>query len=388
MPKILIFAAYFLPGFKGGGPIQSVKNILEALGSDFEFHVITYDRDLGDQTRYAGIAINEWTQLGKAKVWYLDQTASFTEQSKQVRRAVKEQTWQAVYLNSLFDPLFVLLPLMLRKLGILRADLTVVAPRGQLGPEALQFGRNKKQVYMAIVSGLRLLRSVRWQSTSDVEIDHFKAFFGPQRFNRLDVVSASNISASPSEFPFVKLLKPKGHAKFLFLARISPKKNLLGALEAIATLAASGIEFTVAGPEEDAEYTSLCREVASKMSDTIKVNFIGPVSRSEVPDLLASHHAFLFPTLGENFGHSIAEAILAGCVPIISDQTPWRNLSEKGAGWDVSLRDPTQLQNTVRSILEMDDEEYQKLRLSTRGYGEQQFLAQASIQETRALFTP
>jgi hypothetical protein len=45
---------------------------------------------------------------------------------------------------------------------------------------------------------------------------------------------------------------------------------------------------------------------------------------------LAEYDLFLFPTLGENYGHVISEALASGCPVVISDQTPWRNLEAEG----------------------------------------------------------
>lgn len=46
---------------------------------------------------------------------------------------------------------------------------------------------------------------------------------------------------------------------------------------------------------------------------------------------------FLFPTKGENYGHVIYEALAAGCIPIISDQTSWNDLDEEGCGRVIPL---------------------------------------------------
>ena len=59
--------------------------------------------------------------------------------------------------------------------------------------------------------------------------------------------------------------------------------------------------------------------------------------------MLGKHHVFLFPTLGENFGQVILEAMTAGCAILISDATPWRGLQEKGYGWELPLAQPNPL---------------------------------------------
>jgi hypothetical protein len=46
------------------------------------------------------------------------------------------------------------------------------------------------------------------------------------------------------------------------------------------------------------------------------------------------------PTQGENFGHSIFESFMIGRPILISNKTPWLDLNEKNAGWDVDIIQP------------------------------------------------
>ena len=43
--KILVFIDWFLPGTNSGGPVRSVSNMIEHLGGDYEFLVVTRDTD-------------------------------------------------------------------------------------------------------------------------------------------------------------------------------------------------------------------------------------------------------------------------------------------------------------------------------------------------------
>lgn len=70
-PKILTFVSYYLPGYKAGGPLRTIANMVEHLGNDFEFWIVTRDRDLGDTVPYADVIINEWNDVHGAKVFYL-----------------------------------------------------------------------------------------------------------------------------------------------------------------------------------------------------------------------------------------------------------------------------------------------------------------------------
>ena len=80
------------------------------------------------------------------------------------------------------------------------------------------------------------------------------------------------------------------------------------------------------------------------------------------------YDAFLFPTLSENFGHVIAESFVCGCIPIISDQTPWTDMNEAGAGWALPLADEAGFVKAIQEVVEMDDESISKKRDAIKVY--------------------
>src|SRR4051812_11201747 len=46
-PCILTFSRFYLPGFRAGGPIRSISRLVECLGDEFQFRIVTADRDAG-----------------------------------------------------------------------------------------------------------------------------------------------------------------------------------------------------------------------------------------------------------------------------------------------------------------------------------------------------
>jgi glycosyltransferase involved in cell wall biosynthesis len=68
---------------------------------------------------------------------------------------------------------------------------------------------------------------------------------------------------------------------------------------------------TVAGDGPDlAELNRLCKG--------LNVKFSGRISAEQVPDMVAGHDAYLFPSNYEGFGLSLVEAMAGGCVPVSS----------------------------------------------------------------------
>ena len=53
--KILLFADWYEPGYKAGGPIRSCANFVHNMQSEYSVYVFTTDRDLGSDESYKDI---------------------------------------------------------------------------------------------------------------------------------------------------------------------------------------------------------------------------------------------------------------------------------------------------------------------------------------------
>jgi hypothetical protein len=52
---IVTLLGSYVPGYKVGGQLRSVANIVAALGEEFSFWILTLDRDLGDTLPYSSV---------------------------------------------------------------------------------------------------------------------------------------------------------------------------------------------------------------------------------------------------------------------------------------------------------------------------------------------
>jgi hypothetical protein len=64
-PIILTFVRYYLPGFRSGGPVRSVSNLVQVLGDDYDFRIVCYDHDKG--VPYTNIAPRQWSRVGRRR---------------------------------------------------------------------------------------------------------------------------------------------------------------------------------------------------------------------------------------------------------------------------------------------------------------------------------
>src|SRR5207302_8586591 len=158
-----------------------------------------------------------------------------------------------------------------------------------------------------------------------------------------------------------KTIKVKGVARFVFVSRVSPTKNLEFALRVLGTLHGE-VSFDVFGPIESSTYWNSCLESAKRLCPNVALRYRGTVMPEEVGAVFAAYEFFLFPTLGENFGHSILESLAAGTPVALSDATQWHDLESRGAGWCVPLADETRWQNVLARCVAMDQAQHVKMQ--------------------------
>ncbi|HEY4216007.1 MAG TPA: glycosyltransferase [Gemmatimonadaceae bacterium] len=379
-PVILAFVAGYIPGYKAGGPIRSITELARALAGTFELRIVTADRDLGDSEQYPGITPGEWTPVREALVLY---TSPEQRRMMALRRSLAATAYDVMYLNSLFATDFTLKPLVLRRLGLVRRTPVVIAPRGELSPGALQIRRMKKRIFLALAQAVGLYRGVIWHATSSDEREEIRRWFG----ERAVVHLARNLPQRVNTLPPRAAPKRPGHLRVVFLSRISPKKNLAGAIDMLAAVAGTGtIQADVYGPLEDAEYWATCEAKIRRLPPNITVDYRGSVRPEDVASLMREYDVFLFPTHGENHGHVIAEALAAGVPPIVSDRTPWRDLGERGAGCVAALERPQEFTAALERFLGMDDTELAVWSDAAHAYAVRVFASSDAMDSTVAMF--
>lgn len=343
----------FLPGYRAGGPIRSISNLLEELSGDFAFKVVTRERDLAGDAPYPGIEPDRWSRRGAIDVLYLSPPKLGT---RRMIREIGGIEFDLIYLNSFFSFRFSILPLVMLRLGLIPSKPVVLAPRGEFSPGALGIRGWKKRLFIFLASLIRLHRRITWHATSPDEIDDIRRVFG----QGATVVGAPNLVRPIRPEPKrARREKQPGTLTIAFLSRISPKKNLDFALKTLRGVGAA-VTLDICGPVCDRGYWRKCRKIIASLPENIKVLYHGELPYPETREFLSRRDIFYLPTRGENFGHAVWEALSAGCPALVSDLTPWRGLEEKGAGWDLPLARPDLFEAVLRRAAAMNDTELEE----------------------------
>jgi glycosyltransferase involved in cell wall biosynthesis len=189
----------------------------------------------------------------------------------------------------------------------------------------LAVSARKKQLFLKAWRPLLKRMSVVWHASTENEaLDIGRTFPNAQITVNGDQV-ALPVEALP-EGP-----EHDGPIRLVSISRISHMKNLLLALEALKHLS-SPAEFDIYGPVEDPQYWIRCQSLIDNFPTHIRVRYRGELSHDKVRDTFSRYDAFVLPTLGENFGHVIAESLSASCPVVCSDKTPWTHVLRGGGG--------------------------------------------------------
>ncbi len=326
--RILTLADHYLPGFRAGGPIRTLSNLVEQLGRDYEFWIITRDRDLGDQAPYAGIVPGRWHPLGAAQVYH----ASPQDLAPAaLARLLAATPADLLYLNSFFSPRMSILTLVLRRLGRIPRWPVVLAPRGEFSPGALALKPWRKRIYLAAARTTGLLRGLVWQATSEDERSRILAVAGadPAQVHIAPNLPSARLQQAAAAGPAAPAAAYGGPLRVVFLSRISPMKNLdhlLAMLQRVRT----PLVLSLHGPIGDAGYWQYCQALAAALPAHVRMQYLSDVPPEQVAEVFGRHELFVFPTRGENFGHVILESLSAGTPVIVSDRTPWRADADGG----------------------------------------------------------
>jgi hypothetical protein len=363
MKKALVFIEWYLPGYKAGGPIRSMANMIAALKSEISFYVVCGDTDYLDKEPYQQVKSDEWNKLSENEfVYYVSKEAC---NPGLIKRLMRNTEFDILYINGVYSLYYSIIPLIMAKW--LKGKEIILAPRGMLSNQAFSAKKIKKKafVWFARKSGLyshSIIHTTSQAESSDI----LQLKLNPKAICHL-----------PNLPPFVitkntrKINKQAGEISLVNIARISPEKNTLFSLECLANFVYSGkIRYHLFGSVYNKPYWEKCLELIRKMPENIDVSYHGALEYSRVHEILSENHFLFLPTLGENFGHSILEAFLAGSPVIISNKTPWLNLQANKLGWDLDLSHEL-FAHAIQEAIHLDNNTYSELSVSCQKFAAQ-----------------
>lgn len=377
MKKVLEIVSVYLPGFRSGGPVRTVSNCVETLANEFHFDVLTSDRDRGDTEPFRGVPVDDWTEVGRARVRYMSPRK---RKISEYRKLIREVRPDLIHLNSFFDPQFTLRPLIASILEGVESSRILIGPRGEFSAGALSLRSIKKKAYLSVFRFLLLHRRVTFHASTEAEAEDIRKQFGS-----VTVCQAKDVGPGRADKKVVQA-KSEGVLKVCFISRITPMKNLHFALQVLQRCQEK-LSFSIYGPIADQNYWDRCLDEIEHMPKNVHVEYRGFIHPPDIPEAFAAHDILFLPTLGENFGHVIPEAISAGTSVIISERTPWGHIEQYEAGKVINLCEGAgSFAREIDSFARMSERERNERRARIWGQAPEITLRDEAVAEHRQMF--
>lgn len=215
----------------------------------------------------------------------------------------------------------------------------ILAPRGSLEPWALAYKGFKKRLVLALAERRNLNRATFLQATSDMEQMslHELGLSAP-------IVNVPNGLNPDAQAYFRTALLNREHHRpdqpervALFVSRLHPKKRALELVQWFAQVKAPDWQLVIIGGDDQAGYQQAIQRTIDSLGLQNRVRLLGHVQGDALWAAYAAADLFVLPTLSENFGNVIIEALSAGVPVITTKGAPWSELETEQCGWWVDL---------------------------------------------------
>ncbi len=319
---------HFIPyvGRAQGGPVGSLRTLAQGLVTTGRFEVVVFGARLpGD-----GEPMDFDPRIGM-HVCRAYRAAGF-RWTPGMETAVRPHRGRLrlVHSHSLWTDVNRRAGILSRRLGVPH----VISPCGTLNVTTMAHRRWKKRPIWTAFQGKMLRESACLHAKSDRELEDIR------RLGLTNPVALiPNPVPGPEQMPEGGRFRsaygiPEGIRLMLFLGRIHPLKRLPVLLDAWCALREwhDRWKLVIAGPEEGRHGEEIRAQVReSGVGDSVL--FTGMLGSEEKWAALRDADYFVMPSDWENFGVSIAEALISG-VPVITTRgNPWAILQEERCGW-------------------------------------------------------
>ncbi len=355
---ILIFIDWFTPGYKAGGPVRSCRNMTDRLSDEFQFKIICRDTDYQETAPYLSVKSNEWNKINDVYVYYLSKKRITIAN---IKKLIKETDFDIAYINGIYSFFFSILPFLFLKQTNKKIIISV---RGMLSEHSLNVKALKKKLFIKVAKAINLYKGAYFHATCEQEKEDIKHFFP-----KIKTEIISNFSVEINTKSHKNIFKKKGELRIYSLARIAEEKNTLKAIEYLKDLKGE-IKYDLYGSIYNNDYWEKCKTAIKNLPQNIRVEYKGCIDLEKSKKIAADYHFLFLPTKGENFGHSILECLLSKRPVIISDKTPWRNLYDANAGYDLPLEEK-KMTKIIQKCIDTDNEEFEKMCIAAFEFAKQ-----------------
>lgn len=305
--RLLHVVPTYVPAYRHGGPIVAVHGLCKALvARGHTVSVFTTDVDGSGRLDVPharpvdldGVAVAYFPVVGPTRLYW----------ARGLRAALAATVSRVdlVHLHSVF-----LWPTSAAAREAERHRTPyVVSPRGMLVPALLRRrGRLRKSLWLRLVERRTLRRAAAIHFTSALEEQEARAT-GLALPAGFVVPNGVVVEAVSPDAPIASRVRDAlaRRPTVAFLGRLSWKKGLERLVRALPSLPTATA--LLAGPDDEA-LTPRLEELARELGVRDRVVFLGALAGADKAALLSGADVFVLPSLSENFGNAVLEAMAA-----------------------------------------------------------------------------
>jgi hypothetical protein len=368
-PNVLVIHEYYEPAKLAGGPVVSIQRLIEWMSDEFVLYVFTSTKDLDGSA--LTVQTNTWVKRNSACVHYGSWNI-FT-----LVKLCRSLRPEIIYINGMFSVLGTFGTVLLHRLGLVSAKL-VICPRGMLMGQALRIKPLRKRLYLKLLLST-LSKSVTWHFTSVQEkSESLRILKGPRY---------SLIANFPNEVVTRKeSYEIEGPLKLLSICLIGPMKNIHCVLLSLMGVSVP-VCYSIYGPVTDQVYWERCLAQIDLLPDCVEVNYRGVVNADKITAIMVDNDLFIQPSQSENFGHTLFDALQVGLPIITSHNTPWNELDEFNAGYNIDPQDAETIAVNIEGYLDLAANQRKLKGLAAIDYASARIDLVELTKDYRELFT-
>jgi glycosyltransferase involved in cell wall biosynthesis len=302
--RILHVVPTYLPATRYGGPIYAVHGLCRALAArGHEVRVFTTNVDGRSES---AVPLDADVMLDGVRVRYFRSELRRLYYSRRLKRALngEAKSFDVVHLHSVF-----LWPTYAAARAAAAASVPyVISPRGMLVPELIrERSRWMKTLWLRLFERRTFANAAAIHLTSLREEDDARRTGMPLPHpfiipNGIDIVPRPDV--------------PRDERTVLYFGRISWKKRIELLIDAMVQLPEARL--MIAG-NDDEGLTPKLQQRAREAGVSARVTFAGAIDAAAKWDLLAGAAILALPSISENFGNVVLEAMMMETPVVLSE---------------------------------------------------------------------
>jgi glycosyltransferase involved in cell wall biosynthesis len=202
----------------------------------------------------------------------------------------------------------------------------IISPRGMLGGAALRFSSMRKKVFWQGMQAAAVRGAKCLHATSEQEYDDIRKF----GLSHPIAIIPNGIDI-PAYNPLPKANDTR--KSILYLGRLHPKKGIDQLIAAWARIEDRypDWDLDIVGPLIG-NYPNELQRLITQL-EIKRARLVGALYGADKINAYQRCDLFVLPTLNENFGNTVAEALALGVPVITTKGAPWSGLEAHHCGW-------------------------------------------------------